>query len=416
MPPAALSGTDQQYFGVQFGPSEFLSEKPLKGGKLELRYLRCYSEDLVQIVRYEWNIFNPRFGLPVMYRITLNDPRDMSSGGVGLPMATVFVHWSRVIHVADNRNSSEIFGVPRMRPVLNNILGLHKLYAADPEMGYRGAFPGHSFETHPQLGGDVLINVPALLDMYEQYGNSLQRAMVTSGMSVKSLAPQVSDLKSKFDVQIQAICIQLTMPQRVFMGTERGELASGQDDEKWNDRVGARQRDYDTPRVICPFIDRCIQLGILPEPEDGYTIDWPSMDSQSATDKAQIALTKTQAIVAYGQGGEAVYPRQQWLTKVMGETDDDAEEIVDEGEKQEKEQQQQAQDLADQHGMEPTGVDPKTGDIQGFQKPPPKPPAAPGMPGGPPQAPVKLGAGQSLVHPQTGKTVAKGPPQPKPGK
>jgi hypothetical protein len=111
----SLAGVDQQYFGVQFGPSEQPADKPSKK-KRKLLFLRVYDESLIQVVRYEWNIRNPRFGFPVMYRITLNDPREVHSG-IGLPIATVFVHWSRVIHLADNRMSSEIFGVPRMRPV-----------------------------------------------------------------------------------------------------------------------------------------------------------------------------------------------------------------------------------------------------------------------------------------------------------
>jgi hypothetical protein len=157
MPPAALSGTDQQYFGVQFGPSEQPSGRagmPRSDGdkgdggseeeedtsddressnlpRRRLLFLRVYSEELVQIVRYEWNVFNPRFGLPVMYRVTLNDPREMHSG-VGLPMATVFVHWTRVIHLADNRMSSEIFGVPRLRPVLTRSWTSRKCAAPVP--------------------------------------------------------------------------------------------------------------------------------------------------------------------------------------------------------------------------------------------------------------------------------------------
>lgn len=466
MPPAALSGTDQQYFGVQYGPSEMLADEPVKEG-LRLVFLRAFSEDMVQIVRYEWNIFNPRFGLPVMYRITLNDPRDSAGGGIGLPLATVFVHWSRVVHIALERNSSEIFAPPELQSILNNILGLHKLYAADPEMGYKGSFPGYSFETHPQMGGDVIIDVPSLLQNYQRYLNGLERGMVTSGMTMKSLSPQVSDMTSKFAAQIEAICIKKAQPVRVFKGSERGELASGQDDEKWNDVVKSYQHTELTPHLIVPFYDRLIQLGILPEPgqgkstpkksptgnanvppqfakgkgkppgddaksrpvpddnddssqeddeddEPGYAVEWPSLDSQSATDKATIALTKTQAIVAYAGGGEPVMPRQYWLTHVMGFDDEEAQAIMDDAEEQQQQQQDDAADLAKQHDLEPQGVDPKTGQVTGFAPKPLPPPPGIGQPGGPPVPPQKLGAGQSLVHPQTGKTIAKGPPAPKP--
>jgi hypothetical protein len=111
--------------------------------------MRPFDESLVQIVRYEWNVLNPRFGMPVMYRVTLNDPREQHSG-VGLPMSTVFVHWSRVIHLADNRGSSEVFGVPRQRPVLNNLLSVQKVAPGDAEAFWKNCFTGDTkfFDGH----------------------------------------------------------------------------------------------------------------------------------------------------------------------------------------------------------------------------------------------------------------------------
>lgn len=261
---ASLSGTDQQYFGIQFGPSQRFSDAPPKD-KRKLLFLRCFDESLVQVVRYEWNIRNPRFGLPVMYRITLNDPRQPHSG-VGLPLATVYVHWSRVIHIADNLHASEIFGVPRMRPNLNRVLDLRKIYAADGEGYWRNAFTILSAETHPQLGGDALLDRSEISNEFMRLFAGTQRQIVTRGLAVKTLAPQVVDPTPHIAVQLEAICIQLGCPVRVFKGSERGELASSQDDESWNERKRERQINYLTPKVIVPFVDRLIQLGILSLP------------------------------------------------------------------------------------------------------------------------------------------------------
>src|SRR5690606_18105798 len=83
------------------------------GKRLELLYLKAYDESLVEISSYESDISNPRYGLPIMYRVTLNDPRLSSAGGAGLEATTRDIHWTRVIHIADNRMSSDVFGVPR---------------------------------------------------------------------------------------------------------------------------------------------------------------------------------------------------------------------------------------------------------------------------------------------------------------
>ena len=340
-PMGSLAGTDQQYFGVQFGASEQPSDKPAKVG-LKLLFLRPFDESLVQVVRYEWNVMNPRFGQPVMYRITLNDPREQHSG-IGLPMATVFVHWSRVIHVADNLNSSEIFGVPRMRPVLNRLLDLLKIYGGDAEGYWRGAITGLSLETHPQLGGDVTIDMADVRTQVENFYNGLQRALGFTGMSAHTLAPSVVDPSSHIDKQIEAICICLGIPKRVFMGSERGELASGQDDAKFNDRIKGRQQGHITPHIIVPFIDRLINVGVLPEPKDsgkegprqGYSVRWPDLDSTTERDKSQIAVSKTQAMAAYVAGNvEAIMPLQDFYVRILGMSKEEAIAIIEGAEDQ----------------------------------------------------------------------------------
>lgn len=282
--PSPLAGTDQQYFGVQFGPSQLPSSKP-SSKKVELTFLRSFDESLVQIVRYEWNVNNPRFGMPVMYRVTLNDPREQHSG-IGLPLATVFVHWSRVIHIADhhdNVNSSAIFAPPVMRAVLNRLLDLRKLHGAFPEGYWKSCFTKLSFETHPQLGGDVIVDDEGLRDMMEDSQNSQQGFYRTTGMHINPIAPAVVDPTPFHTVLVQAICIKLGCPQRVFMGTERGELASSQDDGSWNDRLRERQHKYITPLVIAPFIDRLIMIGVLPEPKQGFTKPPPMKPSPPVT-------------------------------------------------------------------------------------------------------------------------------------
>lgn len=288
-----------------------------------LLFMRAFDESLVQIVQYESDVRNPRFGMPVMYRITLNDPRDMH-GGIGLTAATVRVHWSRVIHLADNLGSSEIFGVPRMRPVLNRLLDLRKLYSGSAEMYWRGAFPGLALSTHPTLGGDVEVDRDKIRDTMENYFNGLQRYLMLMGMSAQTLSPQVVDPTSQISLQIEAICIQLGCPVRVFKGSERGELASSQDDSAWNDRLRERQNSYLTPRVIAPLVDRLIAAGVLPQPR-GYSIEWPDLTSLSQTDKASLGSARAQALAAYtGVQPTGLIGKFDYLTRVIGMEDEEA--------------------------------------------------------------------------------------------
>lgn len=295
-PPAAelgysLSGTDEQYFGVQFGPSEQPApptdpatawpvgvsitdqdgnQQNPKRRRPRLLFMRPYSEDLVQVVRYEWNIRNPRFGYPVMYRITLNDPRE-TQGGVGLPLATVFVHWSRVIHLCDRTkcggvSSNPTFTIPALKPVFNSILDAQKVTGAGAEGYYKSCFTGLQFSTHPQMGGDVMVDEASIKAQLQDYQNGLTRGLLSIGGQWSTLAPSVVDPTPHYNLAVEKICIVLACPVRIFKGSERGELASSQDDESWNKRRLERQVNYLTPRVIVPLIDRLIQVGVLPVP------------------------------------------------------------------------------------------------------------------------------------------------------
>ena len=363
--PLLPRGTEAQYF-QQFqtaGPSR--PPAPSRAGqRRRLLFIRVFPESLVEVTQSEADPFSPRFGQPVMYLVTFNDPRAQATG-VGLAPTTLNVHWTRAVHVADNLQSSEVYGVPRMRPVLNNLLGLHKLYAGAPEMYWRGAFPGLSMETHPQLGGDVEVDKAAVRDQLEQYMNGLQRYLALTGMSAKTLSPQVVDPTQQINTQIEAIAIQLGIPIRVFKGSERGELASSQDDAAWNDRLRQRQQSYLTPRLIVPFVDRLIQLGVLPRPK-GYSVYWPDLTSQSEQEKAAVAVARTQALAAYVSGSvEALVPPLDYLTRILGFDEEEAAAILENAaeavEEKMAEQEAQAEDAKAQ-GFEPAPP-------EGFQKP-----------------------------------------------
>lgn len=380
-----VQGTDAQYMGVQLGISQYPVDKPVDS-KLNLTFLRSFSEDLVQIVQYEANVRNPRFGMPVMYRITFNDPRETHSG-IGLPIASIYVHWTRVVHLFESPvPGSKTFGVPRLRPVLNPVLDVRKIRGSGAEGYWQSCFPGIALSTHPQLGGEVAIDQDKVKDTIENYMNTLQRWLVLSGMGANTLAPTVTDPTPHINIQIEAICIQLGCPVRVFKGSERGELASSQDDSSWNDRLRHRQNTHITPSLICKFIDRLILLSVLPEPE-GYSIEWPDLDSVSLKDKAGIFAQRMTAFSTYASGQvETMLPVRDMLTREAGYDEEEADAIIEANQKAQEEQMTQTMPPAGEEGH-PATV---------------KPPQ--------PLGPITLGPGQTMVpHPDNPNAVGQKP-------
>jgi hypothetical protein len=174
--------------------------------------------------------------------------------------------------------------------------------------------------------------------------------MALSGMSAKSVPPAVSDPTAHVNVQIEAVCIQLGIPVRVFKGSERGELASSQDDAAWNDRLRQRQRGYITPRIIVPFVDRLVGLGVLPEPEE-YFVEWPDLDSQTDAEKAAVLAQRTGAYAAYVGGGvESVVPPLDYMTRFDGMDEEEAGTILEEAAKM-MEDKQEEEELAQQEQL-----------------------------------------------------------------
>lgn len=303
----------------------------------KLLFLRTFPEFLAPIMQFEENQNSPRFGQPTSYDLTLNDPSTLTGTSTGgfYSNTTKRVHHTRVIHVADNILSSEVFGIPRMQQPLNRLLDVDKLYGGSAEMYWRGAFPGLSFETHPTLGADPeLGDLGPTKRMVEDYMNGLQRYLALVGFSAKSLAPQVVDPTPQIMVQIQAICILLGIPMRVFMGSERGELASSQDDAAWNDRLRERAKYYVTPRIIVPFVDRLIWLGCLAAPRQ-FEVWWPDLTSQTGQEKSQIAFQRTQALVQYvkGEGWRIIAP-MDFLVRILGFEEKEATSIIENAKKE----------------------------------------------------------------------------------
>lgn len=303
----------------------------------EILYLRVFPEAMAPIAEMETDQTSRRFGQPRGYNVNFMDLNEGQTQGQGVQWTitgttTSMVHWTRVVHIVKNVESSEVLGTVEMESVLNRVLDCNKLYGGSAEMYWQGAFPGLSFETAPGLTKADLEDPDALKSMIENYRNGLQRYLLLMGMSAKTLSPQVVDPSPHIDKQIEAICIRKNIPLRIFKGSERGELASSQDERGWQKRMGARQRNEITPRVILPFFNRLIALGVIPKPdeEEGYNVWWPDLSSQTDVERADLGAKITEALAKYVGGNvEALIPPIEFLVHVMGWDEDVAEQVVE---------------------------------------------------------------------------------------
>jgi len=299
----------------------------------KLTFLRVFDQSLVEIKTWVTDQSSPRFGQPESYNLGFASLSQANSTQTQVDQTVdVQVHWSRIIHLADNRQTSEICGVPRLQKVYNRIYDLRKILSGSGEMFWKGAFPGLSLETAPDVSGDVEFDQESLDDEMASYQNGLKRYLALAGVSVKSLAPQVSDPTAHAMINLKFIAISLGIPFRVFVGSEEAQLAGAQDALAWNKRLKRRQDKYVSPLVVRPFIDRLIAFNILPPPaQDSYEVTWPDLNTVTDDEKAKVAKTKTEALKLYSDSATAqtFVPPKEFLTLFLGLTESVADELLE---------------------------------------------------------------------------------------
>lgn len=284
------------YMGYRDGEED--ASQPVNTASLsrpeDLIFLRPFSEQNVTIDAYETDKGSERFGLPTIYKLGVD-------GGLKLP-----VHYTRILHVADNRLDSDIYGTPRLELVYNRLDDLLKLVGGSAEATWLNMRPGTLLTTQQgyEFEGDTTSQQNVQREIAE-YLHGLARIMTIEGVDVQTIMGQVVDVTGPFDVQIALISAASGIPQRVLLGSAAGQLAAAQEDmRQWYGHIAYRQTNYAEPDILRPFIDRQIEYGILPPPASGaYNVgeqddkgnwSWPSLMELSDAEQARVGLTRAQ--------------------------------------------------------------------------------------------------------------------------
>jgi len=274
----------------------------------ELLYATPYSMANADIKTYDTDSKSERYGLPLVYGV------QMRSASATIAKE---VHYSRLIHVAEDVLEDDSKGIPRLRAILNRLDDLEKIVGGSGEMFWRGAFPGLGFmkKEGTTVGAQ---DEDDMTDEIEEYIHGLKRYLKLEGIDIKEIAMQVADPSAHVSVQLDMIASATRIPKRILVGSERGELASSQDEKNWNDTIAARQREHCEAVIIRPTIDRLVSVGVMPETKEGYTVGWPDLSTPSDKEKAEVGEMIARAMKAYleAAGAEQVLAIEMFLKKL----------------------------------------------------------------------------------------------------
>lgn len=310
-------------------PVQGIDEKGMKvkgATPPNLLYLRVFPEYQARIASIVTNPGNPRYGHPLTYSVTFANPLL----GEVYNTTNLIVHWSRVIHFADNRQSSDVIGDPRLKPVLDYVTDLRKIGGASAEGYWKGAVPGLAFETMPELLGEAAMDEDTIKVQMQEFQDGLKRYLALDGVTAKPLLPQALDPTPFAMLQLQKISATTGIPLRILMGSEAGHLASTQDGITLRARVNARLKRYIDPMIIRPTVDRFRVFNILPEPLNAkYSVGW-RCPATNDKDQSLVSLQKAQTLMQYVSGRcfTVIGPRE-FLIHVMNFTESESNYILE---------------------------------------------------------------------------------------
>lgn len=283
--------------------------EPVKAGQYQgaadLVYLAIYDEGHASVERLVGEEAgeegDPRYGQPKVYKLKRGEnPQSRRT----LPDLTV--HWSRVIHVAEDLLTDEVFGRPRLKNPFNRLSDLEKVTGGSSEAAWKLAYKGLTATFKDGYGMPELeADRQALEDDLVDFVHGFRRHIIGEGLEFKQEGGEVVDPTGMFNILVRLISGKI--PWQMLIGAERGDVANKQDQKTWGGEIASRQTKHAEPNILRAFIDRMIWAGVLPQPESGkYTIEWPALYPPEPAEQAELdqkrADTLNKAIDAAAAG------------------------------------------------------------------------------------------------------------------
>jgi hypothetical protein len=128
---------------------------------------------------------------------------------------------------------------------------------------------------------------------FEEKAQNLQHqidsVMVTRGATINQLSSATANFKDPVDAITSLIAGTKAIPKRILVGSEMGQLASGQDKDNWNTQVQDKRTSWAFPSVVKLFVDRCVKYGYLPKPKE-FHVEWPVIEDLTQDEKVKLQL------------------------------------------------------------------------------------------------------------------------------
>lgn len=256
------------------------------GNKLDGLYFNPYNFNGIVIKSYDTDPASPRYNLPMIYQLQTG-----SSGSSTQQMNSFDVHWSRVIHLAEDALDNVIEGQSALEQPFNALTDTEKVRGASAEAFFRNARQQRAIEADKDAKLDPASGaVDKLKDNIDAFDQGWESTIRLQNMSVKNLPVSLADPASTFNIAIETISGQTGIPIRILTGKGGGATTGEEDRASWNQLIADRRVDF-CNGVLFRGLQILADAGLLELPEVAEA-DWSEQSSTTEKDKAQINKTK----------------------------------------------------------------------------------------------------------------------------
>lgn len=254
----------------------------------DILYVQAFGGDSVKIKELEDNTSSPRYGLPLTYEIQI---------GEQVRQQTKTVHYSRVIHIVDRPLQGQLFGEPRLAQVYNVLEDILKMTGGSAELFWLTANRGMQVDVDKEMQLSEEDGA-ALSDELDEFQHQLRRYIRTRGVKITNLGGDVADPRGVFETLMSVLAGTTSIPQRILMGSEAGQLASEQDRANWAEYINRRRSTFAEPWVLRPTLRRLGELSYLPvDTWEKAKFEWPEAFHMNPVEEATAIASKARALV-----------------------------------------------------------------------------------------------------------------------
>lgn len=249
------------------------------------------------------------YGLPTMYSFNEGDVgNDHSRATAGYAGRNLEIHPDRVIILGDIVN-----GVPMLRAAFNDFVNMEKISGGSGESFLKNASRQIAINFDKEVNlNDIAaahkVKPGELRGIFNQVTEGLNQgidqAVITQGADVSTLVSNVPDPQQHFNISLMSAAASFMMPTMIWIGSQTGERASGEDQKDWNSTSQGRRVQLlssDIEQVVAHLM----RIGLIPFMLETAVI-WSDLSEATQKEKLENAKLMGDVNTAFASTGE--YP------------------------------------------------------------------------------------------------------------